>query len=271
MQGVRCGERARMTAVLVTASVAPLLASPSLRSEQLTQLVLGEGAAVLETQGDMLRVRTLLDQYEGWLATGYTTRQPIGEVEAWLATAAWSGGALLCDAEGQALRAPHRARLGLAPDGIVHLPGGRRAAVASGVVQPYEVLVAAARREPAADWAWREFAGTPYLWGGVTGAGIDCSGQTQTTLLARGTTLPRDAHQQAAFGQVVEPAQRAPGDLLFFRARDGDRIGHTGVLGDGDYLVHSTVDCGGVVRESLAPGSRAHGLLDRLVAVRRLA
>ena len=61
-----------------------------------------------------------------------------------------------------------------------------------------------------------------------------------------------------------------PGDLLFFRARDSERIGHVAILADDDMLVHSTVDTGGVVREALAPGSRPHSLLARLVAVRRV-
>jgi gamma-D-glutamyl-L-lysine dipeptidyl-peptidase len=258
-----------MTGILVTASVAPLLAAASLRSEQLSQLVLGEGAEVLEIAGDMLRVRTLLDQYEGWLAAGYATVLPIGEVESWLASAAWSAGALLQDRSGLAIRAPHRARMRLCDDAEVLLPNGARAAIVTGLVQSQTDLASAARNFGAAEWAWREFAGTPYLWGGVTGAGIDCSGLVQNTLLVRGVTLPRDAHQQASFGQVVDPADRAPDDLLFFRSRDRDRIGHVGILAEGDMLVHSTVDLGGVVRESLATDARTQQLLARLVAVRR--
>jgi hypothetical protein len=261
--------RAGMTGLLVTASVAPLLAAASLQSEQLSQLVLGEGAEVLETAGDMLRVRTLLDHYEGWLAAGYTTVLPIGEVESWLAAAAWSAGALLQDRAGLAIRAPHRARLTLVDGAGVLLPNGARAEIITGQIQSFADLTGAARNFGAAEWAWREFAGTPYLWGGITGAGIDCSGLVQNTLLARGVTLPRDAHQQATFGQVIGLDDRAPDDLLFFRSRDRDRIGHVGILAEGDMLVHSTVDVGGVVRESLAAGARTQQLLARLVAVRR--
>jgi len=259
-----------MTGILVTATVAPLLAAPSLRSELLSQLVLGEGAEVLETQGDMLRVRTLLDSYVGWVAAGYAVQLRIGEVESWLAGAAWSEGALLSDGTGVAIRAPHRARLVLAPDGRVELPNGGRAGIVTGLVRHHEAVIAAARRSAPADWAWQEFAGTPYLWGGVTGAGIDCSGLVQNTFLVRGATLPRDAAQQAGFGAVVEVEHRRPGDLLFFRSRDSDRIGHVGILAGENMMVHSTVDLGGVVRESLDPDSRAWPLLARLVAVRRL-
>jgi hypothetical protein len=259
-----------MTGLLVTATVAPLLAGPVLQGEQVSQLVLGEGAEVIGVQGEMLQVRTLLDGYPGWLPAGYVEQLSLGEVEAWLAAAAWSEGALLRDGAGIALRAPHRARLILKEAGRVQLPNGDRGEILAGVVSSHDDLVASAREESPADWAWREFAGTPYLWGGITAAGIDCSGLTQNTFLARGVTLPRDAHQQASHGRVIDPAERLAGDLLFFRSRDRDHIGHVGVLSDGEMMVHSTVDMGGVVRESLAPGSRAHPLLARLVAVRRI-
>ena len=95
-----------MTGVLVTAAVAPLLASPSLRSEQVSQMVLGEGAEVLERNGRLLRVQTLLDRYEGWLAAGYAVEVTLTDAEAWIADAAWSEGAIILSSGGIAVRVP---------------------------------------------------------------------------------------------------------------------------------------------------------------------
>ena len=70
-------------------------------------LLLGEGAEVVDHHGAMLRIRTILDDYAGWVHEGYVRRLHLGDVEAWLSTAAWSEGALLRDSTGMAIRAPH--------------------------------------------------------------------------------------------------------------------------------------------------------------------
>ncbi len=78
-------------------------------------------------------------------------------------------------------------------------------------------------------------AGTPYVWGGRGGAGVDCSGLVQTSFAAAGTHLPRDADlQMAALANAPDatmPYQR--GDILFFK-------GHVGMMVDADHMLHAT-------------------------------
>ena len=112
-----------------------------------------------------------------------------------------------------AIRVPHRGRLATAGEGKVRLPDGRVAQVRSGRIRPWGEVIADCQRVAPHEWAWREFAGTPYLWGGVTASGIDCSGLVQTTFLARGVPLPRDARDQVALGEMVEPEAILAGDL----------------------------------------------------------
>lgn len=258
-----------MTAILASVSVVPLLAAPSLRAEQVSQLVLGEGASVIGRDGDMLQVTTALDSHAGWVHRGYVQEVDAGALDRWLSTAAWSEGALL-EAGGVALRAPHRARLPLEGTARVRLPDGRPASIRSGSIRPWGEVIREAGEEAPADWAWREFAGTPYLWGGVTASGIDCSGLVQTTFLARGIPLPRDAARQATIGEPVTPDAIAEGDLLFFDGGTPERITHVAIAATTDTIVHSTVETGRVTRERWIAGSRAAPLRERLVAVRRL-
>lgn len=257
-----------MTAVLARASVVPLLAEASLTAAQVSQLVLGEGAVVLATDGPMLQVRTMLDDYTGWLHEGYVHRTDGAGVDRWLATAAWSEGAVLWGRDGS-MRAPHRARLEREGD-RVRLPDGSAARIGSGRLRPWGEVIRDAQQTQAFAWAWREFVGAPYLWGGVTTAGVDCSGLVQTTFLARGVPLPRDAHAQARTGTEVSLDARRPDDLLFFRAHDSDRVAHVAIDAGDDVIVHSTVETGQVTREPWGPATRAASLRERLVAVRRL-
>lgn len=266
----RKGTHSVSSGVLVTSAVAPLLGNASLAAEQVSQLVLGEGAVVLEQRDQYVRVRTLLDDYEGWLHRGYTRTADLNEVEGWLATAAWSEGALIEGSAGVACRAPHRARVQLEGPDRVRLPDGSAGAILSGRIRPFADILLHARGIPAADWAWREFAGAPYQWGGITASGIDCSGLVQTTFLMRGVSLPRDARLQSGHGEEVAQSAMRVDDLLFFRGQDTSTITHVAIVAGHDTIVHSTVETGRVTREPWGAGTRAAALRDRVGSVRRL-
>ena len=110
----------------------------------------------------------------------------------------------------------------------------------------------------AADWVGvaERFVGTPYLWGGKSSLGIDCSGLAQTALAAAGIRVPRDSDQQeAAAGAEVglDPAGWRRGDLLFWP-------GHVAILAGPGTLLHANAHHMAVVAEPLGPA------LDRIAA-----
>jgi cell wall-associated NlpC family hydrolase len=256
-------------AAIARAAIAPMLAEPSLRAEQVSQLVLGETALVLESSGEWRRLRTHVDAYEGWAHAGYLLEVDGLEADRWRRYAeGWSLGAVVSAGEVR-VRLPVRARVALT-DGGVRLPDGHGATLLEGAVPPASRAASAALEQAPERWAREYFSGSPYQWGGVTPWGVDCSGLVQTTFAARGVSLPRDSSQQVACGEQVPLDAVSAGDLLFFRAETGPRISHVALAAEGGGLVHSTVACGGVVAESWLPGTRAAALRERLVAVRRM-
>jgi gamma-D-glutamyl-L-lysine dipeptidyl-peptidase len=240
-----------MERTVIRVSVAPVLAARSMASEQVTQALLGSPVAVLERSARWARIR-MEDEYEGWIAGGHLAPS-FGERQEWVAiTDLWANLRTRPD-----YRMPARvvaaigARLPLqARDGGwlgVSLPGGGVGWLEEtrGRVEAQDVV----RRAPdAVDLlaTARRFLGVPYLWGGCSPWGLDCSGFVQLVYRLHGIRLPRDADQQAEVGEPVAlgrtgpagDAELAEGDAVFFHGLEArDRITHVALaLGDGRFI-----------------------------------
>jgi cell wall-associated NlpC family hydrolase len=110
----------------------------------------------------------------------------------------------------------------------VELPDGRRGFL------PASALAAA--RAPALEERVASLLGAPYLWGGRSPAGYDCSAFVQQVLLEQGVSLPRDAKDQCRLSRPIANGVR-PGDLAFFR-RPGEPASHVGLALGGGYFAH---------------------------------
>ena len=250
---------------VVTSAVAPMLAGPAIASTQVSQVVLGNRLIVLRRARRYLQCRSP-DGYIGWVHAGYVALMDEQRAKAWEAGGdggePWIslGAELRNDENDVIVRLPWGARILRDPDGAARLPDGRRGHPLG------EIFPAAARPlgfpstgEAVCETA-RRWLGVPYLWGGVTMGGVDCSGFVQALYRLHGRMIPRDSDQQSRTGLAIDPGEGfrdlLPGDLLFFTEVPG-RITHVTMSTGGPHIVHSSLGNGGVARNDLA-GRRAY-------------
>jgi cell wall-associated NlpC family hydrolase len=268
------------TGAVVKTPLTPVRAEPSVRAERVSEELLGAVLAVLERRDDWARVRGE-DDYEGWVHSGGLILSEAARAEAWWDESGGRPGLALDlelrDEEGKpVVRLPWGARIAVEGD-LVHLPDGRRGQVAAGDWSLWEDPAGARfPREGAALAATaREWAGVPYIWGGRTRWGADCSGMVQMLYRTHGVLLPRDSYQQAEIGAAIDASAGfeaiEAGDLLFFRARDSERVVHVALSLGGSRIIHAAEPNGFVREDDLKGGADLErSLAGRIVAVRRL-
>jgi gamma-D-glutamyl-L-lysine dipeptidyl-peptidase len=258
-------------AAIVTAALAPLLGEPKVAAPRLSEVLHGEVLDVLERRDDWLRVRAP-DGYIAWLNAGYVALGPTDWGEDWAERAtARSLSADILTTDGRR-RLPTGGRVAFRR-GVVELADGQRGAVAAGNVRREQELRVEARHLALPELAQKWYAGAPYLWGGRTEWGIDCSGLVQAVYAARGIKLPRDSDQQFGHGQEIAMTSDGvgyeAGDLLFFAERG--RVSHVALWAGAGRIVHSALSRGGVGGDHLfGDEPRMVRLRENLVGVRRM-
>ena len=246
-----------------------------------TQLLMGEPVLVLEERGAWSRIIAPWQPssgdergYPGWVL-GEHLASPVPRAPgAYAMVVAASADARVGDTTVE-LSFATRLQVGELSDqtATLLLPGDRHATMGldglrldgtgeAPVFQPDQVLVAA-----------RQFLGLPYLWGGTSAWGMDCSGIVHLVFRSLGVQVPRDAHDQAAAMQDVPLDDVRPGDLYFF-APPGEEITHVGfasrpVAADGTRWMLHAPETGQVVEESPFAPHRSANLLSagRVIAL----
>jgi cell wall-associated NlpC family hydrolase len=210
--------------------VAPLRTEPSSDAEQKTQALKGERVTIYDRNGEGWAWGQLdSDGYVGWLPEQALARPgavPTHKVTA-LSTLAFPG---------PSIKLPPMGTLPLGARLSVRRNDGEFAITHDGQYLPRQHLAALDGCESDFVAVAERFAGTPYLWGGKTILGIDCSGLVQVALNAAGIGCPRDSDmQEAALGQALPESKSKRlqrGDLMFWE-------GHVAIVRDTETLVHA--------------------------------
>jgi hypothetical protein len=218
-------------------SVIPLRREPSHTSEMVSQVLFGEVFSITGTLKGWAQGVMKYDGYQGWIdAKQYL---PVPEP---LFKSAYTGSWSTTTSLFSKVTAQNGHSWHLAPGSSLSGITGNEFRILGdtyafdGICRKENKKVS---REQFVRWA-QMFLNTPYLWGGRTPFGIDCSGFTQIICKMAGIRLKRDACEQALQGTTVNFLSEAQsGDLLFFENGDG-KITHTGILVDPAHIIHAS-------------------------------
>jgi hypothetical protein len=247
-----------MTVKIVVVPVADMRREPSHRSERVSQALYGFTVAVQDTRDQFDLVRTS-DGYEGWIAQSHLQEQEATSlsqvvVTSRLALFALDGGGELALPFGSLVRTDCE------NERYFDYRDSRRMVLAVGSVD-----ASISRPELSPETVALLLISSPYLWGGVSPFGYDCSGLVQAVFRRCGVDLPRDSKDQSACGEQIALSDARAGDLIFFP-------GHVALCLDDLRIIHATRLRGMVVVESLSPDAPdcRNDLVDKITSARRL-
>jgi cell wall-associated NlpC family hydrolase len=239
---------------------APLRREPRPDASLDTEALKGERVAIYDSNGEGWAWGQLAaDGYVGWLpenALALPGTAPTHKVTA-LRTLVFPG---------PSIKLPPLEALPLGARVAIARIEDRMAVTQSGAYVPAAHLAPLDRNEADFVAVAERFLGTPYLWGGKTALGLDCSGLVQVALTACGVSCPRDSDmQERALGTAVPADPLKPGDLIFWN-------GHVAIVRDGNSLIHANAYHMAVAIEPVAEAvARIRNAGSEITSIRRIA
>lgn len=230
-------QKKEMSSAICNLSMVPMRAEPSDRSEMVSQLLFGELIHIQKQEGSWLFVQGDYDKYDGWIDIKQC--RPVSEmfVELFKSNRSPVSYDLLQIAFNESRKIAIPVVLGstlpklenqkfmldddqYSFDGQIYDPTN----ATRGMICKTALL----------------YLNSPYMWGGRSPFGIDCSGLVQMVFRMNGYRMPRDASKQAAMGETISFVSEAePGDVVFFDNEEGNII-HTGIILPNHKVIHAS-------------------------------
>lgn len=202
----------------------PVRNAPSSDSEMVTSLLFGETALVIEKRDEWYRIECSHDKYQGWVSRSYLFESSEDHQDYTRRLSVH--GAYWRNVAG---------RMDLSPGSLI--PESGRMTHSGNLFHYCESQAFIPDTQDVIAMA-ELFRFSPYLWGGRSVWGIDCSGLVQVAYQIAGFHLPRDAKDQISIGENVSFGSHLPGDLAFFE-KDG-KITHVGLVCDDGFIFHAS-------------------------------
>ncbi len=216
----------------------PVRSEPSDRSEMVTQILFGETFNILEERGSWQLVRIHFDNYEGWI----DRKQSLPVTDEFIEKTNESSNHIITDKtaicysknDSTYMLLGKGSRLPLATGNTFHLGHNSYTTISKTKTIPKKFSVSKVAATA------MDYLNVPYLWGGRSIFGVDCSGLVQIVYYMCGLNLPRNASQQALAGTAIDFVDEArPGDLAFFDNPAGEII-HVGIIIEPGKILHAS-------------------------------
>ncbi len=211
----------------------PLRFSPAESSEMVSQLLYGETIEVWEQQNNWLHICNLADNYTGWVdkkmlkLLTQNQFEIISNAKSYPITTSTLSCIIEKSKQDILLPGAGIIRKNIDLEGVDELNLIQN--ITDELTKPTSIIKIA-----------KQYLNAPYLWGGKSIFGIDCSGLVQIVHSIAGISLPRDASQQVELGQTIDFLDEAlEGDLAFFENKEG-KIIHVGILIDKTEIIHAS-------------------------------
>jgi len=250
-------------------SLVPVRKQPSDQSEMINQLIFGDLFFINDIVGQWYLIATTHDMYEGWVDIKQVTeisedrfeklnnKQPVFISDIYGKATSLTG---------QSVNLLLGSRLPEYNTENIILSKGQYK-----VTSNVQVEILKPSRQNIVDIAM-QYLGSPYLWGGRSPFGVDCSGLTQLVFKMLGINLGRDAHQQVETGSIINFINEAmAGDLAFFDNSD-ERITHVGIMVNNKQIIHASgevrvdsIDHQGIYNEKLKKYTHKLRIIKRVI------